>query len=75
MTKKKIKETIDGEFFPSRKSKHKVTVIGIAHDVPINRRKVEDFFILLVKGRATVKIVTYKNAVIDTTPSKSTKRK
>lgn len=61
---KNKKEHIDGEFYPSKKSKHRVTVIGIMHTTPLNRRKIEDFFIELGKGTAAITIVTYKNAKI-----------
>jgi len=57
-----MKEILEGEFFPAQKSKQRVTVIGIEHTKPINRKKVVDF--LKKQAGGTVKVATYKNAII-----------
>lgn len=59
-----MKEKIQGEFYPSNKSKHRVTVIGIEHTKPINQKKITDFLTKLAGG--TVKVMTYKNTEFDT---------
>ena len=58
-----MKEKLTGEFDPAMKSKHRVTVIALTHTKPINHRKVTAF--LEKQGGGTVKVHTYKNAVID----------
>lgn len=61
-----MKENIQGEFHPAQKSKHRVTVIAISHTKPINQRKITSFLRKLAGG--TVKVLTYKNAVLADKP-------
>lgn len=58
-----MKEKITGEFYPAKKSKHRVTMIVVSHTKPINQKKIISF--LLKQAGQTVKIETYKNAIVD----------
>ena len=57
------KEILQGEFYPSQKSKKRVTIVIIENTRQIDQQKITDFLTKLTDGRIT--IATYKNAVID----------
>ena len=55
-------EKLQGEFFPSQKSKYRVTLIAFSHTKPINQKVITDF--LLKQAGGTVLIETWKNAIV-----------
>ncbi len=57
-----MKEKLSGEFYPSMKSKHRVTIICLEHTRPVNQRRIEAFLKKLSGG--SVKVMVYKNGKV-----------